>query len=375
MAALGIGTSQLYRNGATVATSNLSLTSACRISRHALHTSPNLPIIDLSDPLSSSTKSKLHAAAQKFGAFYVTYKTHAWPLSNLPLSPMQAADTLFALPSELKLRNAVDSGGSGFTRGYVGVGEESGSEVLEWKEAFSYGYEWANTNQSWTNSLEGDNVWPEKMFGVKETLLGIQSAMVGVALTLCGNLHPSMKYEGDARATGEAISFTRVFRYYPLPPELLSKPNAATGSSVHTDWGALTVIYQDENRSHNDCLQMLHKDDTHGEKWISAPAIERTFFVNVGDYTSLLSKGQFHSPLHRVLPPPAGSSPRTSYVMFYYPAFNTPVPETEVAEGRRMSLLEDQRVGAGSSGNGKSARTFGEYITMKWSEVYRPRTE
>lgn len=43
----------------------------------------------------------------------------------------------FALPEEVKRKIPAKKGG--FTRGYIGFGGESGSHLLECKEAFSYG--------------------------------------------------------------------------------------------------------------------------------------------------------------------------------------------------------------------------------------------
>lgn len=89
-----------------------------------------------------------------------------------------------------------------------------------------------------------------------------------------------------------------------------------TGSSPHTDWGFLTVILQD---SRVGGLQFLYENDSDdnsdgnsehsgGSKsplWVDVPASGSTtaipLVVNGGDYLSLLSKGRYKSPIHRVL--------------------------------------------------------------------------
>src|SRR3546814_4528856 len=44
-----------------------------------------------------------------------------------------------------------------------------------------------------------------------------------------------------------------------------------------------------------------------------------SMIVNCGDYLSLLSRGRYKSPVHRVLCPPVD---RVSYVFFYYPSYD-----------------------------------------------------
>ncbi len=51
-------------------------------------------------------------------------------------SIMNASKTLFNLGLSAKM----DVKMKGFTRGYIPAGGESGSQQLEWKEGFAYGY-------------------------------------------------------------------------------------------------------------------------------------------------------------------------------------------------------------------------------------------
>lgn len=122
----------------------------------------------------------------------------------------------------------------------------------------------------------------------------------------------------------------RVFYY-----DAAVENNESLGSSPHTDWGSLTVVWQDDVGG----LQTYcHVHD----KWVDvpAPALEesRVFFVvHVGDVTSLamghaVGGGEatssedsqtvvlWPSPKHRVLSPTGvGSNPRASLVYFAYP--------------------------------------------------------
>jgi len=119
------------------------------------------------------------------------------------------------------------------------------------------------------------------------------------------------------------IDLLRVFLYDPDP--------TALGSSPHTDWGTLTVVWQDNvggletycpvHQVYNEVSPQEKKDET-----------QRLchFVVHVGDVTSLTlghasgggkgdQKVQFPSPLHRVQCPKKSDEPRISLVYFCYP--------------------------------------------------------
>ena len=55
------------------------------------------------------------------------------------------------------------------------------------------------------------------------------------------------------------------------------------------------------------------------------PAVRDELVILLGDYTRLLSRGRFRSPIHRVLLPPPGAE-RFSFTFFYYPSFESTIP-------------------------------------------------
>src|SRR5437764_941567 len=132
----------------------------------------SLPVIDLS-PLEdtfSSSKANLNKiataiqiACTKYGLFYITCSSFH---TTDQIRIKEACRQFFSLPSNIKSSIPIKSGG--FTRGYIGIGDESGSQRLEIKEAFSYGYEWEDKAE-FKNSLQGPNEW-----GNLENTLGIE---------------------------------------------------------------------------------------------------------------------------------------------------------------------------------------------------------
>jgi len=176
-----------------------------------------LPIIDLSPMMreGGGTADELEAIGAQMreactteGIFYVS--GHGVEERKLN-GALQASKSFFSLPQQEKeLVTCPPGRGRGFTRGYIEMGGESGSDRLEvsvhsatkhrphpctlgdgrrfdfchhiWpvfrhpfslcslspthqvKEAFSFGYEWPEgaSHESWTNSLQGPNSWPSE---------------------------------------------------------------------------------------------------------------------------------------------------------------------------------------------------------------------
>jgi len=88
----------------------------------------------------------------------------------------------------------------------------------------------------------------------------------------------------------------------------------------HTDWGSLTLLYQDGAPGG---LQVLGFD---GE-WHDVPAIEGSFVVNVGDLMSVWTNDLWVSTAHRVVnpPPEQAGSERYSIAYFHQPSFDAEI--------------------------------------------------
>jgi isopenicillin N synthase-like dioxygenase len=83
--------------------------------------------------------------------------------------------------------------------------------------------------------------------------------------------------------------------WYP-PQQADQTPEAGTeqyGVSPHTDWGCLTLLYQDNTGG-------LEVQGRNGE-WVTAHPIEGTYVVNVGDLLARWTNNRFKSTPHRVV--------------------------------------------------------------------------
>ncbi|CAF4209688.1 unnamed protein product [Rotaria sp. Silwood2] len=82
--------------------------------------------------------------------------------------------------------------------------------------------------------------------------------------------------------------------YYPSFSSPL--PQNQYRSSVHTDYGAFTILKQDSIGG----LQVQNRLD---DKWIDVPFIENSFVINLGDLMSRWTNDHWVSTPHRVLSP------------------------------------------------------------------------
>jgi isopenicillin N synthase-like dioxygenase len=352
-----------------------------------------VPAVDLA-PLGEEVRSKARArtmraiegACADVGLFRPT--NHGIAEETLAAA-MAAHQRVFAQPSSEKQKLPIQ--GDGFTRGYVPLGSESGSATrIECKEAFSYGHEWQPTPSSFANPLQGPNVWPSSLDASSRLALGAwYNASVRLSLLVATGLSDAMGLGTRAIADmcdgGETISLMRLFRYVPeASDECVGGAPPATeriGSSPHTDWGFLTLIFGDGGQG----LQVQR-----GEEWFEVDAAARSNPIIVcGDYLSLMathvnapdgSLRKLKSPVHRVQLPDSGN--RASFVFFYYPNYHADfasearqavagAPDAAAAPGNDDGHAVNTMLDLATADPAVLDLSFGEYIRRKWAKVFK----
>jgi isopenicillin N synthase-like dioxygenase len=138
--------------------------------------------------------------------------------------------------------------------------------------------------------------------------------------------------------TAEPVMNLKLLHY---PPHK-SKDDRQFGAGAHTDFGVLTILLQQPVK---DGLQVYHAAT---DEWLSVPALEDIFVVNISDLTQKWSNGQFSSTLHRVIN--AADGDRYSVPCFYQGdlrATNPFNPEDESGETVEMHIRKkfDQSYG------------------------------
>lgn len=124
-------------------------------------------------------------------------------------------------------------------------------------------------------------------------------------------------------------------------PPHLSADARQFGAGAHTDFGSITILLQQPGK-HG--LQVYHQGT---QEWLSVPAVEDVFIVNIGDLFQKWSDGKYNSTLHRVVNTSGGD--RYSVPCFYQgdlSATNPFKPECD------------------------SGETVGEHIRRKFDESY-----
>ncbi|XP_047502418.1 UPF0676 protein C1494.01-like [Penaeus chinensis] len=101
--------------------------------------------------------------------------------------------------------------------------------------------------------------------------------------------------------------------YYPSLPE--SVPGGSIRCAAHTDYGTVTLLFQDDVGGLQVCEALLGR-------WIDAVPVPGAVLVNVGDILQFWTSGKLRATEHRVLIPPEETrrrSPRRSVVFFVHP--------------------------------------------------------
>ncbi len=321
-----------------------------------------LPVIDVSalvDVHSSASAraavaAQLDAAARSHGFFYATgHGVNPVLVDRLT----RLARAFFAQDEAEKLRIPMSAGGRAW-RGYFPLGDELTSDRPDWKEGLYLGSELAPEHPRVQAGiiLHGANLFPA-IDGFRETVLAYLDAvtqlghalMRGIALGL--GLPESYFAE---HGTADPLILLRLFNYPSRPVPAGSA--AQWGVGEHTDYGLLTILWQDEVGG----LEVKTEDG-----WLAAPPVPGSFVCNIGDMLDRMTGGRYRSLPHRVAINTSGRD-RLSIPLFFDPDFDTriqPVPGSGPGRddsGRRWDGANLQAF----------AGTYGDYVTAKVGKVF-----
>ncbi len=312
----------------------------------------SIPVIDISplygDDLAGAraVAADIRRASIEAGFFYI--RGHHMP-PDLMRATLMASKFFFSRPDAEKRAIQVN----GAHRGYVPFAQTTlGRQYkADLKESFNFAFPFSADDPDVVagKPLIGVNQWPqgeEVWRGVLEdyyrTLFEVgQRVLEGFAIAL----EAPRTYFRDLYK--RPLVRTRLLHY---PPQPEGSGEDQFGAAPHTDWGCMTLLWQDQVGG----LQVRNR----AGQWIDAPYIEGTFVVNIGDMLERWSNDLFVSTPHRVVN--ASGRERYSIPMFYDPDFDTAVECLPNCSG---------------PGNPpKYPRTVaGEYITAKYDEAYAYR--
>lgn len=257
----------------------------------------SLPVVDITaldspDPAArAAVGAAIGAACRDKGFMYVV--GHGID-ADLRARVLAQAAAFFDLPAEDKM--AVSMARSPCNRGYEpmrGQTLEAGAPP-DLKESFYSGEDLALDDPRVLAGKfnHGPNQWPDGMDAFRTTLEAYFDAMQGLATRLMRGVALSLDLPEDhfAPFCHQPLSNLRLIHYPPQPANPLP---GEKGCGAHTDWGALTLLMQDDVGG----LQVW--DESAG--WVDAPPLPDSFVVNLGDMIARWTNDRYASTLHRVV--------------------------------------------------------------------------
>ena len=280
-----------------------------------------IPVIDLAgiagDGLARVGQA-IVAAAEGAGFFYI--RNHGIPAALIE-EVLRVSGAFFAAPVARKQSVAVNAGHRGFIR--MGQAKMASGARPDLKESFIWGLD-----QPGADGIP-PNQWPDFMPAMRPVLMEFFQAGNALGWSMLRAFATALHLPHDSfvRTVDRPISRGSVIYYPPQPPEM---GEDQFGVSTHTDYGCLTLLYQDSTGG----LQVQGADGT----WIMATPVPDTFVVNVGDLLARWSNDRFRSTPHRVV----NSSGRTrlSTALFIDPNRDTAItPVTRPGEAAHYDTV------------------------------------
>lgn len=248
-----------------------------------------IPVIDVASLIDGSNPQwvaeQIKYVCEQVGFMYI--RNHGVPRQLIDRM-YTLTQQFFALPQRDKDKlNIIHSGQT--LRGYIPFyGENVDPEhTRDFKESFDFGI-----HETEVSPFFGPNLMPEGLPEFKTCCENYHAVMMSLAKKLVSAIALSLGLDADyfEKLQRKPITIQRILHY---PPQTGSISQDEIGIGAHTDYGFLTILSQDEVGG----LQVKNRAD----EWISAPPIEGTFIVNIGDLVQTLTNDRYISTLHRVI--------------------------------------------------------------------------
>lgn len=287
-----------------------------------------IPVIDVSilrdETQESFTRiaAALRGAAERVGFFYIN--NHGVD-GALIASVFEAARRFYEHDPETKNKVRINANHRGYLQ--IGQAKMQGEKKADLKESFVWGLDVAADDPEVLagNPLLGPNQWPDFVPEMQPALSKFMSECNILGALLFRALATGLGAPEDrfTKSFDRPISRGAIIHYPPQEPD---RGEDQFGVGAHTDYGCLTLLYQDE-------VGGLQVRDRAGD-WVTAHPIEDTFVVNIGDLMARWTNDRFTSTEHRVVN--ASGRERFSTAVFVDPNFDTLVePVTGPGEAPR----------------------------------------
>ncbi|MEU1311237.1 2OG-Fe(II) oxygenase family protein [Streptomyces cinnamoneus] len=325
-----------------------------------------VPVIDISGARRGDRDGRL-AVARTVGEVCETSGFMAITGHGVPQTAIrdvyEATRAFFALPDEHKHRLLAERNDPlmrGFGRkgnlaaANAGTDPEEARRLADLSETYTYN----RLGEPGATGIPHDapaelslpNKWPD-LPGFRDAYTAYYAAMEDLAQELMRLFALALdlpEHWFDDKTDHHMTNLTA--NYYPgqqQPPE-----PGQLRKGVHSDWGSLTILYQDGAPGG---LQVLGKDG----RWVDVPAINGTFVINIGDLMAFWTNHRWVSTVHRVVNPPREVALRERYSVpfFLQPNYDAPIECIPTCTGPGNPPRHP-------------ATTSGAYLTGKLSAAY-----
>ena len=258
------------------------------------------PFLEGSEAGRLKVAAEIHQAAHEVG---FTYLTHFGMSADLLEAAFSVANSLFQSEEKFKVPYNAEA-----NHGYTAMQGEAldPSKPADLKETF--------TCRNLAARPSGPDHWPNPQF---EAFMRVfHRRVVQIAADVMSAFALSLDLPNgyfDERHTG--LTQTLRLLHYP-PAETVDE--GQLGAGAHTDYGTLTLLFQDDAGG-------LQVQNLAGE-WVDAPPIPGTVVINTGDLMARWSNDLFKSTPHRVVPRPAAVRNGRQSIAF----FSDPDPEVMI---------------------------------------------
>jgi isopenicillin N synthase-like dioxygenase len=152
----------------------------------------------------------------------------------------------------------------------------------------------------------GPNRWPAALPGFKEGIWPYYWAVRDLCERMLRAMALSLELPEDHFEPFHRwpIASLRLLHY---PPRPAGTPEAMIGAGAHTDWGAVTALWQDDVGG----LEVAAADGS----WLPMPPIPGAFAINIGDLMARWTNDHYRSTPHRVIGDPMRE--RWSMALFF----------------------------------------------------------
>lgn len=249
-----------------------------------------IPVIDMSGlrdggAALQDVAGRMREAAESVGFFYV--RGHGVPQPQID-GVFDCAARFFAAPLETKQMVSINQWHRGFL--HAGAAKMYAGAKPDLKESFVWGLDTAAGPVP--EAGIPPNRWPDFVPDMRRRLVAYFAACNEVGWRLLRAFATSIGAPADTFVRYVARPTSRASLIY-YPPQGESAGADQFGVAPHTDYGCLTLLYQNEIGG----LQVQAADGA----WVTAHPIPGTFVVNVGDLLARWTNDRFRSTPHRVV--------------------------------------------------------------------------